>query len=101
MQGLDVAVLRTLAGDKIPEAFSVVSGDLLNAGRIAHEANAPLLDVQIPLQSLARSGCVIDSWAETIDGIDTGYSGFRVDNPKSNFRLSHLGVHLLLATATS
>lgn len=101
MQGLDVVVLKTLADSKLLDTYSVISGNLLNADRIAHEVNAALLDVQISLQSLARLGCVMDSWAETIDGIDTGYSGFRVDNPRSNFRLSHLGSQLLLVTATS
>jgi len=99
MQGLDAVILKTLADIDLLEKCSPISGSLLNAQRLAEEVGADLLDVQISLQSLARSGCVIDTWSETIDGIDTGYSGFRVNNPKSNLRLSHLGEQLLLVTS--
>lgn len=99
MQGLDALILKTLADDALLEKHSLISGSLLNAGVLATEIGADLLEVQISLQSLARLGCVIDTWSETIDGMDTGYSGFRVNNPKSNFRLSHLGVQLLLVTS--
>jgi hypothetical protein len=99
MQGLDAVILKTLANNELLETHSLISRNLLNAHRLAEEIGAELLDVQISLQSLARLGCVIDTWSETIDGMDTGYSGFRVNNPKSNFRLSHLGVQLLLVTS--
>lgn len=100
MQGLDAVILKALANDELLEKYSLVSGSLLNAHRLSEEIGADLLDVQISLQSLARLGCVIDTWSETIDGMDTGYSGFRVNNPKSNFRLSHLGMQLLLMTTS-
>lgn len=100
MQALDAVILQKLATYEDQQEYSIVSGNLLNSDRLAEEVNAQLLDVQISLQSLARLGCVIDSWSETIDGIDTGYSGFRVNNPKSNFRLSHLGSQLLHTTSS-
>lgn len=100
LQGLDVKVIRSLANVELRERYTFLSGMTLNAQVLAEVVQGELNDVQISLQTLARYGCVIDSWEESFSSIETGYSGFRVNNPKSNFRLSHLGENLVLATST-
>ena len=52
-------------------------------------------EVGTSLQNLFRLGCIIDSWPESMESLDKGYAGFRVNNPASNFRVSDLGRKLL------
>ena len=99
LQPLDATILRALFKNGVQEHHLFLTGTPLNAERLAETISADLMDVQISIQSLASLGCLIDSWNETIASIDAGYAGFRVNNSNSNFRLSHLGAQLLLATS--
>lgn len=99
LQPLDVRLLRALSRPDLDEAYGIHNGATLNANALAILAGADVEDAQISLQTLARYGCVLDSWENTIQGLDTGYAGFRVNNPNSNFRLSHLGHRLVSATS--
>lgn len=96
---MDARVLQFLSDPSLDERYTVMTGATVNADVIAREISADAEDVKVSLQTLARYQCVIDSWESTLHGLDAGYSGFRVDNPKSNFRLSHLGRELMRATS--
>lgn len=98
LEPLDAKILECLADPTIEEAYSVMTGSTFNCEAIATRVDNDVEEVKISLQTLARYGCVIDSWENTLEALDRGYSGFRVNNPKSNFRLSHLGRQLLAAT---
>ena len=99
MQALDAMTLASLSVSGLENAHGLPTGLPLNAIVLLERVSADVEDVQISLQTLARYGCVVDSWENTIDGLDTGYAGFRVNNPRSNFRLSHLGGQLVKATS--
>lgn len=101
LQPLDAEVLKSLTDDGLNEAFDVATGSTLNASVLADRVGAELDDVMVSLQTLARYGCVLDSWENTIDALDSGYAGFRVNNPRSNFRLSHLGARLTAVTSSN
>lgn len=98
LEPLDAKVLECLNDPNLNDTFGIMTGATFNAAEIASRLNADDEDIKISLQTLARFGCVIDSWENTLESVDRGYSGFRVNNPKSNFRLSHLGKQLLAAT---
>jgi hypothetical protein len=96
---MDAGVLKLLSGPDIQNLYGEKSGAHLNAEEIARLLGADVEDVKTSLQTLARYSCIIDTWSGvTLDELDKGYSGFRVNNPKSTFRLSHLGRQLVLAT---
>ena len=95
---MDARILEFLSNPDLDEKYSPGSGTTLNADELAYSVKAVVEDVKISLQTLARYSCVIDAWENTLENLDTGYAGFRVNNPKSNFRLSHLGSLLVLAT---
>ena len=78
--------------------YTVLTGATLNAEVISEGLEVDIKEVKISLQTLARYHCVIDAWEGTLQGLDMGYGGFRVDSPKSNFRLSNLGLELMGAT---
>ncbi len=99
MQSLDAVILQTLAICHAQDKYSVSNGNPLNADCITAQVNSSLIDVQISLYSLARLGCIQDSFAETIDGMGTGFPGFRVDDLQSSFTLSPYGKQLLSATS--
>jgi hypothetical protein len=101
LQPVDVRLLRALSQPDLDAAYGIHNGATLNAEVLAGIVEADVEDAQISLQTLARYGCVLDSWQNTIQGLDTGYAGFRVNNPSSNFRLSHLGHRLVSATSTA
>lgn len=99
LEPLDAAVLELLSATKIQGGDSEQNGAHLNAEEVANLLGSDTEEVKISLQTLARYGCIIDSWTgQTWEELDKGFSGFRVNNPKSNFRLSHLGRQLVLAT---
>lgn len=102
LEPLDAEVLKLLSGFGIQEGNSEQNGAYLNAEEVANRLGTDTEEIKISLQTLARYGCIIDSWSgQTWEDVDKGYSGFRVNNPKSNFRLSHLGRQLVLATQTT
>ena len=98
LEPLDARTLECLGDPALDEKYSILTGATFNADTIASCLDADETEIKLSLQTLARYGCVIDSWENTLEGIDMGYSGFRVNNPNSNFRLSHLGKQLLAAT---
>lgn len=99
LEPLDAVVMNLLSAQSLPEVFSKQNSAHLNAEGVARLLGADTEEVKISLQTLARYGCIIDSWTgQTVEDLDKGYSGFRVNNPKSNFRLSHLGRQFVLAT---
>ena len=90
--------MKFLADPTLDARYTVLTGATVNSDVIATGMEVDIKDVKISLQTLARYQCVIDSWESTLVGLDMGYGGFRVDSPKSNFRLSNLGVELMRAT---
>ncbi len=100
LEPLDARIMLFLADPTLDDRYTILTGATVNAEVISTGIEADLREVKISLQTLARYQCVIDSWESTLQGLDTGYRGFRVDNPKSNFRLSNLGVELMCATGT-
>lgn len=100
LQPVDVQVLKTLAGQEprfVPQYEPAYPP--LNVDRLAKLSHLSPDDVQVSLQTLARFGCVLDSWSTTINGLDVQHAGFRVNNPASNFSLSDLGRRLVAATS--
>jgi hypothetical protein len=91
--------LRFLSDTSLDERYTIMTGATVNAEVIAREVSVDAEDVKVSLQTLARYQCVINSWEGTLHGLDFGYSGLRVDNPQSNFRLSHLGKELMRAAS--
>lgn len=98
LEPLDANILECLSDSTLEERYSIMTGGAFNCEVIATSLGADIEEVKISLQTLARYGCVIDSWENSLENLDRGYSGFRVNNPASNFRLSHLGAQLLAAT---
>jgi hypothetical protein len=98
LEPLDAKILECLSDPRLDETYSIMAEGTFNCEVIATRLGVDIEEVKISLQTLARYGCVIDAWENTLDMLDRGYSGFRVNNPKSNFRLSHLGSQLLAAT---
>jgi hypothetical protein len=94
-------LLDALARPNLEATYGIHNGASLNAEVLAAVVEADVEDAQISLQTLARHGCVLESWQNTMGGLDTGYADFRVNNPSSNFRLSHLGHRLVSATSTN
>ena len=92
---IDAVILNCLESPKIDEKYNFQSGNQLNSEELAKVLGKDEEDVKLSLSNLFRHGLIIDSWEQTIDSMDRGYSGFRVNNPKSNYRLSHLGSTLL------
>ena len=101
LEPLDARIMEFLSTSGLDERYGFQTGAKLNAEELASRIGADLQEVKISVQTLARFGCVIDSWEHTPESLDSGYSGFRVNNPSSNFRLSHLGKELVSATATT
>ncbi len=97
LEPVDARVLQFLSEPSLDERYTILTGATVNADVIAREIAVDAADVKVSLQTLARYQCVVDSWEGTLHGLDFGYSGFRVDNPKANFRLSHLGTALTRA----
>jgi Abortive infection alpha len=98
LEPLDARIMEFLFNPGMDQKYSLSTGTTLNAEELAVGVQADVEDVKISLQTLARYSCAIDAWENTLESLDAGYSGFRVNNPKSNFRLSHLGMLLVLAT---
>lgn len=103
LEPLDAKILKFLSDPKYQEMDSDEQKETrLNAEKVALLLEADPEEVKISLQTLARYGCIIDSWTgQTWDDLDKRYSGFIVDNPKSSFKLSHLGRQLVKATQTT
>ncbi len=93
---VDARVLQYLktVPDYIP-MLGYVADSFVNAEKIAREIEVTEDDCLTSLSNLARNGLIDDHWNNTMESLDFGYSGFSVTNPKSNFRLSHLGSSLL------
>ena len=98
LEPLDARIMDYLCKPGHDKRYSFQTGAKLNAEELASKIEADCEEVKISLQTLARYGCIIDSWENTLDRLDYGYAGFRVSNPSSNFRLSHLGKELVKAT---
>ena len=98
LEPLDAKLLSLLAEPHILERYPMGSESVLNLGELAARLLASEVEVKLSLQTLARYGCVLDNWQQTYDDLDHGQAGFRVNNPKSNFRLSDLGRQLVEAT---
>jgi hypothetical protein len=101
LEPLDARIMEFLSDTTLEDQYTILTGATLNVDVLATRLQADPEGLKLSLQTLARYGCVIDAWESTLAGLDRGYSGFRVDNPKSNFRLSHLGHQLLIATRTT
>lgn len=98
LEPLDARILETLSDPAIEGTYSALTEVVLNADEIASRIQADPEEVKISLSTLGRYGCILDAWENTLESLDHGYAGFRVGNPKSNFRLSHLGRELIRAT---
>lgn len=92
---IDAAILDFIGQPGIDKQYDFLNGKQLSAEELAKQLQKEEEDIKVSLSNLFRLGMIIDSWEQTIDSMDRGYSGFRVNNPKSNFRLSHLGSALL------
>jgi len=101
LEPLDARVLQFLADPKLDQVYNILTRATVNVDVIASGLNAEPEDVKIALQTLARYQCVVDAWEQTLESLDYGGQGFQVENPKSNFRPSHLGKRLLAATRIS
>lgn len=97
LEPLDVLILDFLSAKDIEEKYPFIAKSYLNANLLAETLNQNVEELKISLQSLYRLGCIIDAFEQTLDSMDYGYAGFRVNNPKSNFRLSHFGHALMHA----
>ncbi len=63
-----------------------------NADTISEALDCDPEEVKISLQNLYRLGCLIDTAGEAVFDTEFPYViGLRVNNPRSNFRLSHFG----------
>lgn len=93
-------MLELLAGSEIEEKYN--KGVYPNIDEVARLLDVDLEEVKISLHTLDRYGCLITRWSSGWMGTsDGGIQGFRVNHPKSNFRLSHLGMQLVQATRTT
>lgn len=95
LEPLDALILDLLASQK-----DIIKTDDNNKPKLNAEKISDILErdrevINISLSNLFRLGCIIDSWKNTWDSMDTGYQGFRVNNPESNFRLSQIGRKLM------
>lgn len=98
LQSGDVLVLKALTSAPIPAPQEMSPQDYCNAENLAQLTGLPLDDVQVSLQTLGRFACIIDTRSQTFESLDQAYSGIRVNDPSSNFRLSDLGRRLRAAT---
>lgn len=99
LQAVDVLVLKVLTSDPLPAPEEFKDATYVNAEKLAELSGVALEDVTISLQTLARFALIIDSQPQSFYSLDFTHSGFHVNNPSSNFRLSDLGRRLLIATA--
>jgi hypothetical protein len=100
LEPLDAQIMLFLTDPTLDARYTVLTGATVNAEVISEGLEVDIKEVKISLQTLARYQCVIDAWEGTLQGLDMGYGGFRVDSPKSNFRLSNFGLELMRATRT-
>lgn len=101
LEPLDARIMAYLANPELDQRYGFQTDGRLNAEELASNLEGDPEEVKLSVQTLARFGCVIDAWENTLERLDSGYSGFRVNNPASNFRLSHLGRELVKATKSS
>jgi len=94
---IDASIINYLGSNDLEKDYNFFNGQKLNVIEIASLAGVSEDDAAISLSNLFRHGLIIDSWSETIGSIDRGYSGFRVKNQESSYRLSHLGITLFNA----
>jgi hypothetical protein len=88
---IDAIVLTFLSRENLDDEYNFMNGARLNAEEVTRRLKRDESEIKISLSNLFRLGLIIDAWDQTLDSLDRGYAGFRVNNPKSNFRLSHLG----------
>jgi len=98
---LDTAILLFLAENRSTINEDDEKGQLLNAELLAEKLECDSEEVKLALSNLFRLGCIIDSWEQTIDGIEKGFSGNRVNNPSSSFRASYFGLTLVDACSVT
>jgi abortive infection alpha-like protein len=101
LEPLDAIILDYLASQKDITNRDDDNEPLLNAENISDLLEIDKEDTVISLSNLFRLGCIIDSWKVTWDSMATGYQGFRINNPESNFRLSQLGRRLINSCKTT
>lgn len=101
LEPIDAAILNFLFQDGVDENYSITGDQHLNANTLSSAIGCSGEEVRISLQNLYRQGCIIDSWEQSWENLDKGYSGFRVNNPDSNFRLSHFGFSLMVACSNT
>ena len=92
---LDAQILKDLDDDSLSDKYSYATDAKLNSEEIAKRIDRSIEEVWLSLSSLSRQGLIIDSFESNLESLDRGYMGFRVKNPNSNIRLSHLGKELL------
>lgn len=99
---MDAQILEFLANlneELVP--LNSVMKNYRNAQYISDSLSLQRSDCLLSLGNLARQNLIEDGWGETIESLDYGYAGFRVDNYKSNFSLSHLGRSLVDSCAVT
>jgi len=84
LEPLDAEVLQLLAEPGLLDRYEITTDANLNAEEIAGHLATDPEEVKVSLQTLARYSCVIDAWEQTIESVDHGYGGFRVNNPKGS-----------------
>lgn len=96
LEPIDALILRFISEPARKEEYGLLTDAHLNSEEISRRLSLDREEVSTSLQNLFRLGCLIDSWQESIESLDFGYTGFRVNNPSSNFRTSDLGRKLLI-----
>lgn len=102
LEPLDALVMDYLSEQDAPIKISYGEFPKINAKHISETLSQDIDDINLSLSNLFRLGCLIDSWKnQTWDTMGQGFQGFRVNNPESDFRLSHLGRTLMEACKTT
>jgi hypothetical protein len=102
LEPLDALVMDYLSEQDAPIKISYGEFPKINAENISESLSQDISDINLSLSNLFRLGCLIDSWQnQTWNTMARGYQGFRVNNPESDFRLSHLGRMLIEACKTT
>ena len=89
---IDALIIEYLRNsDDLLEPIRIHSKSYRNASAISTALGLNHDDCLLSLSNLARQNLIEDGWGQTLESLDYGYAGFRVDNYKSHFTLSHLG----------
>ncbi len=89
---IDAQIIEHLSNaDDLMEPIRIHTKSYRNASSISEKLNVDNEDCLLSLSNLARQNLIEDGWGQTLESLDYGYAGFKVDNYKSHFALSHLG----------